>query len=498
MKKIFYILGVGLMMAMISSCTKDYLDTNPTDSYSDATVFATTSNAMSAVNGIHRMMYQQTGYYYSLYDQDKCGQQSMNIVADVLGDDVLLPNSTSTWYKGVYNWLDHRNESAYWPRYTYTFYYMIIANANMIIKNIDAAAGTDAERKVIRGEALAYRGWAHFMLVQFFGKRYDAVAKPNSQPGVPIMIENIVTGLPRATVEEVYAQVNKDLDGAITNLTGAPARAGKSHFDVSVVKGIKARVALTQQDWANAAKYASEARASYSLMTNTEYTAGFNSITNREWMWGSMIQSDQKNAYYSFFAFMSANGASTNIRVTPKVINGDLYNLIPATDIRKKCWDPTGATIPAPVGGLKLKYGILKFLTTTPGSTEFLGDLVYMRTAEMYLIEAEANARAGQTAAAQTALFALASSRDPNYVKSVNTGQALIDEIMFQRRIELWGEGFRYFDLKRTNASMNRQCVNFSPSVAILSSVAAGDNSWQWMLPKDEFNANPNLGTQNP
>jgi starch-binding outer membrane protein, SusD/RagB family len=496
MKKLIYILGFGLIM--LTSCTKDYLDTKPTSSYSDVTVFATTSNAMSSVNGLHRMMYEQSGNYYSSGAQDKCGQQSINIVVDILGDDLLLPNSTSTYYKGLYNWLDHRNQTAAWPRYAYTFYYQIIVNANMILKNIDAAVGTDAEKKVIRGEALAYRGWAHFMLVQFFGKRYDATNKPNNQDGVPIMIDNVVIGLPRASVEDVYTQVNKDLDDAIVNLTGVSARANKSHFDVSVVKGIKARVALTMQDWTNAAKYASEARSGYSLMTNTDYTAGFNSVTNGEWMWGSKVQDDQTNYFYGFFAFMSANGNSTNIRVTPKVINADLYNLISATDIRKKCWDPTGLNIPAPPGGLKMKYGILKFLTTTPTATSFMGDPVYMRAAEMYLIEAEAKARMGQDAAAQSVLFTLANNRDPGYVISTKTGQALIDEITFQRRIELWGEGFRFFDLKRTNSSMNRQCANFSPTVALLTSIAAGDNAWQWMIPKDEFNANPNLGTQNP
>lgn len=495
MKRLFYIMGVTLVM--ITSCSKDFLDTKPTDSYSDVTVFATTSNALSAVNGMHRMMYEQSGNYYSAGNQDKCGQQSIAIVSDLLGDDVLLPNSTNSWYRGIYQWLDHRNETAAWPRYTYTFYYMMIVNANMVIKNIDGAVGTEAEKKAIKGQALAYRGWAHYMLVQFFGKRYDASKKPNSQLGVPIMTDNTVKGLPRATVEEVYTQILKDLDQAITNLTGY-TRSGKSHFDVSVVKGIRARVSLTMQDWANAAKFAAEARAGYSLMTNTEYTGGFNSVANREWMWGSKVQDDQTNYFYGFFAFMSGNGPSSNIKATPKVINADLYNLIPATDIRKKCWDPTGLIVPAPSGGLKAKYGILKFLTTTPTASSFMGDPVYMRAGEMYLIEAEANARSGQDAAAQTALFTLVSNRDPGYVKSTKTGTALVDEIMLQRRMELWGEGFRFFDLKRTNSSMNRVCANFSASVALLSSVAAGDNSWEWLIPKDELNANPNLGAQNP
>ena len=496
MKRLYYILG--LTIVLISSCEKEYLDTKPTDAYSDKTVMSTTINAYSALNGLHRMIYEQSGNYYSAYGQDKCGQQSINIVADLLGDDVLFPNSTNSWYRSVYQWVDHRNETASWPRYVYTFYYMAIVNANMILKNIDVAAGTDAEKKLIKGQALAYRGWAHFNLVQIFAKRYDATNKPNIQAGVPIMTDVTVAGLPRASVEEVYTQIIKDLDESIVNLTGAVARTSKSHLDVNVAKGIRARVALTMQDWANAAKFSSEARTGYSLMTNAEYISGFNSVSNREWMWGSKVQDDQTNYFYGFFAFMSANGNSTVIRQTPKVINATLYNLIPATDIRKKCWDATGSTVPAPPGGLKAPYGILKFQASTATATAFAGDPVYMRAGEMYLIEAEAKARLSQDAAAQDVLYTLAVNRDPGYAKSAKTGTALIDEILIQRRIELWGEGFRFFDLKRMNKDLNRVCLNYSSSIGLLSTVAVGDNAWQWMIPKDEFNANPNLGVQNP
>ena len=63
----------------------------------------------------------------------------------------------------------------------------------------------------------------------------------------------------------------------------------------------------------------------------------------------------------------------------------------------------------------------------------------------MYLIEAEARARQSNSTAAQDALFTLVKNRDAGYVKSTKTGQALLDEISFNRRIELWGEGFQIY-----------------------------------------------------
>ena len=76
---------------------------------------------------------------------------------------------------------------------------------------------------------------------------------------------------------------------------------------------------------------------------------------------------------------------------------------------------------------------------------------------------------------------------------STNTGQALIDEIMVQRRVELWGEGFRFYDLKRLDLPLDRTAVpNYvSASVGGVMQVAAGDNKWQFAIPIGELQANP-------
>jgi hypothetical protein len=128
-----------------------------------------------------------------------------------------------------------------------------------------------------------------------------------------------------------------------------------------------------------------------------------------------------------------------------------------------------------------------------------IGDVPMMRVAEMFLIEAEARARkGGQDAAARTALFGLMSNRDPNYVLSTNSGQALIDEIMLHRRVELWGEGFRFTDLKRTNSDLDRTSVpNTNATFSVTMNVPAGDKLWIWLFPQDEINNNTAI-IQNP
>jgi hypothetical protein len=475
-----------LALSFFASCKKDYLNTSPTSQVTGETLISTTSNAMIALNGIHRIMWTQ------YFDQDESGQGTMNIHIDNLGEDLINnSSSTTTFFQSTYRWDAHRNANSNLVYFAYYFYYRLIANANQLINNIDKAAGPDSDKKIIKGEALAYRAWGHFMLVQLFAKRYDAATKPNSQPGVPLMLTNSTQGQARATVEEVYTQINKDLDDAITNLTGY-TRPFKSHFNVNVAKGIKARVALTQQDWANAVKFASEARQGFTLMNASQYTAGFNDASNPEWMWASIIPNDQGTFFYSFFAYMS-NFSSNATRTNPRSINSTLYNRISATDVRKQLWNPAGVTPPA--SGTKYPYTSTKY--KVKDLTFSVGDVVYMRAAEMYLLEAEANARMGKNAEAQTALYNLVSTRDPNYVKSTNVGEALIDEIMMHRRVELWGEGFRFLDLKRTNSPLDRTGANHNTTTAVVLTVPAGDKRWEWLIPQDEINANP-LITQNP
>jgi hypothetical protein len=48
-----------------------------------------------------------------------------------------------------------------------------------------------------------------------YGQRYDATAKPNTQLGIPIVLKVSNDQLPRSTVEEVYTQINKDIDDAL-------------------------------------------------------------------------------------------------------------------------------------------------------------------------------------------------------------------------------------------------------------------------------------------
>lgn len=484
---------IKLIFALVSivilgSCSDDFLDKKPTEfvDYQGAT--KTTENLMTLLNGIHRSLYIR----YEAQNENGLGSLMQQI--DLAGEDVVFP-VTNSWYLQVYNWSAFTNENSQDLRFQFRTYYRIIRNANTIINAADAAIGSDADKKIVKGQALLYRAFCHYQLVQLFGERYVNGAV-NSQLGVPVVLTVGNDNFPRSTVEEVYTQINKDIDDANALLVGYD-KPNNSNLDLKVAQGLKARVALTQGNWQIAADYANKARTGKILMSTTDYVAGFNDYNNKEWMWGSHVNEVQTDYFGNFGAYMSRNYNSTVIRSCPKAINSKLYNIIPATDVRSLLFDKTGkhTALSLPSNYAKFPYTSQKFLSVSTGDSRC--DIPYMRVAEMYLIEAEAKARLGSADAAKV-LFDFEIIRDPSYVLSTNTGQALIDEILLQRRIELWGEGFRFYDLKRTNSPLDRTGANHDSGIVNgVMNVAPTDKRWQWLIPRAEINANP-LIVQNP
>ena len=514
MKLIKYkLLVLVAVVVAFTSCKKNWLETQPTDQVSDVTAFSSVANARLALNGAYRLLYEQ------IDNQSQDGHGAMMINMDAMGEDLVWSGNTYSYFKPAYRWNQHNVETGALALFPYQFYYRIIANANGIITNIDALPGAAEEKNAIKGEALALRAWSYHYLVQLYGKRYDATQVPNAQPGVPLSLESATmetatVGIPRATVEEVYTQINADLDDAIRLLGNANVNTVKTHISLQVAQGFKARVALAMQHWDEAASFAQLAQTGGTLMSNTDYLAGFTSIGNVEWMWGANQLSNQVPTYGSYYAYMSTNFNSSWNRLEPKLINSLLYDKIAATDIRKKLWwdgttaDKTNFTgaIDAATGKTASTSKILKYMHrkyVVPDYANKAGDIPFMRLAEMYLIQAEALARAGKNQDAANALYTLAVKRNTSYVKSTKTGADLIEEIMIQRRIELWGEGFRFLDLKRTNTAMDRSGANHlvDPTSGMMKqSAPSGNNNWQYKIPLSEINANPAIGpaNQNP
>lgn len=482
-------LMAGLAGALLfSSCKKDFLETRPTTQVDAASVLLTTDNAKAALNGIHRSMFIRYN------NQGEFGFGSVMINNEVLGEDYVFTGQSNGWWVSFYRWIDHRNANSGNCEFPYRFFYRIISNANVLINGVDGISGLPADKNNVKGQALAYRAWAYFNLVQLYGQRFDK-ATQNNTPGVPLVLTNTIEGQPRATVAEVYAQITKDLNDAEALLT--TARADKSNFNINVVRGLQARVALTTQDWATAATKAAAARAGFSLMSAAQHLDGYSNWDNPEWMWGSRQIDDQTEFFTAYLAYISYNFNSTNIRTNPKRINSLTYNTMASNDVRRQLWrpSPNSSNVVTPPGGVMSTFMNQKFKAKDFANST--GDIPYMRVAEMYLIEAEARARNNDELGSKQVFTTFMQSRVPGFVTPTSTGNAYINEIMNSRRVELWGEGFRFLDLKRLNLPLNRNGANHNQALAVIMDVAAGAPEWQYMIPQSEINANPKV-VQNP
>jgi hypothetical protein len=523
MKTKYKILTFSLIFAFVmglNSCSEDFLQTIPTDAVSTEIALGSTDNMMLAINGVHRAMYAQNGLI-SAY----AGQQFMIPTADFGASDALHSTTGNGWHRARIQWQMHTDASRDDVQYAWFFYYNIIGSVNNIINASEDLSMSDDLHNIL-GQAYTYRAWAHFYLVQYFGKAY-MIGNPSSDLGVPIMLatEPPYEGLPRNTVQEVYNQIESDLNDAMTHFENASDRPDISHLNMDVAKGIAARVYLTTGDWENAAKYASEARQGYSLMSEAQYKSGFNSIENPEWIWGSKMIQDQTAYFYSYFYYTSNNFNGSQNRSNPKFMNHKLYDMMSDTDYRKDLilkdapntfydWDAgdnagryaseeefdAAVEEYIEIVNNSSRHNMVPYmhikLSQADGPTISPMDVIHMRAAEMYLIEAEALARQGQDGAAQDVLYSLVSERDSEYEKSTNTGQALIDEILVQRRIELFLEGHRWFDMLRNDEELDLEGSGADPSLYLdgyKQDKPSVNPEWVFLIPQREIDANPNI-----
>ena len=351
--------------------------------------------------------------------------------------------------------------------------------------------------KTIKSQALFYRANSYFWLVQLYSDRY-VNGEANSQYAPPLILDPSETEKPLSTVQDMYLQIIADLEESISLLQENPNPSLNidTYTDVSLATalGVRARVALAMQDWETARNYAQQAIkvSTSSLMSQTEYCDGFNSNSNPEWMWSYCMTADRTLYFYGFMAYMSWNFNSSSIRSCPKCINSKLYDMIPDTDVRKGLFDPTGNAWTMPTTSIFYKkYPYMNRKFAVRDYTSSVADANFMRLGEMYLIAAEAAAMTGNDAEAQQYLYELNKTRDDGYQKSTKTGADLLEEIYIYRRIELWGEGHRFLDLKRLNMPLDRTGANHVESVSGVMEVPVGDIRWRFCIPQKALDENP-------
>lgn len=514
MKKFIYAIVAMCGLLSLSACSEDSLITEPTDSMSGATLMRDGVKALVPLNGIYRSMY--TAGWSTTGNTHQCfGISAYNLMAEVMGDDMIMGASGSGWFwfDAIYN-VKGRFTSGAWRSYDlWNAYYTWIANANYILAAEETMGGATNDKNYAIGQAYAVRAYSYFMLAQSFARTYKG---HENEPCVPLYFEpttTSTTGQPRSKVSEVYAQITSDINKAVELLQGLPQQQS-AHMSYGVAQGIRARIALVMEDWATAEQAAEEAIAkSGKKIIKVNDFIGLNDVTKSNVMWGAQIISDQAGGYASLFAHMDTV-ASYGLGA-PKMITLSLYNKISDTDERRAWFpDPESYEIHSAFNPNNPDYGFngaplqRKMYFSDPA--QWLGDYIWMRVEEMYLTAAEAECRQGKDGEAREHLMALMSQRDPSYtctksgkdlapLTNGSTG-SLLEEIILQRRIELWGEGTRVWDIKRLKQGFVRDAADGWNTGALLRGRPTTDpENYMWVLtiPQAEFDGNMNMTVEN-
>ncbi len=432
------------------------------------------------------------------------GYPSFFLMRDVMGQDIALEDKGNEWYTTWYACGVGLGPQYAVSQYPWTYYYGWIKSCNIVISM--AGENPDGERMVGSGIAYAMRAMFYMDIARMFAQKSYAMDKMAET--VPLVLET--TGLealaknPRATNEVMWAQILSDLDKAEERLQDY-RRSDVYTPDLSVVYGLKARAYLTMEDWAKAEEYAKLAQAGYSVMDERQFTdrsTGFNT-PNGSWMFGLIYKDTDENVLAndgdsSWGSQMILEISSTGCGYaanygTPKRIDKHLYETIPATDFRKNSFvdfaidgykdndqekaiealsaysdEPKGLLTTASSTGSKAVGGLCVKFRPKGGVHDnqyqaYVVAVPMMRVEEMKLIEAEAAGM--QNEGRGIALLTdFAKTRDPQFVygqhKDETYGSSYAtsfqNEVWWQRRVELWGEGFATFDIKRLDKGVIR------------------------------------------
>ena len=359
-----------------------------------------------------------------------------------LTDDVFLPdvaegtatpglNSVDQSIRNLYLFKkevfgDAQDDGFWFASYNRIYYY------NTVIDNIMNADGSDEQQKLsIRAEALISRALEYLYLVNGYAKHYD-VRTADTDPGVPLILDEDISkkDLVRASVKDVYAQIQSDLQAALPNL---PAQPKGNAFRASKAAGygILAKMYLYMGNYAEALKAANAVlEMNNSLLDLKKYAV----VKAQSSIGRTNVPQDidnPENIYIKFAPYVYG--------LSSKVFGSDeLISLFSEDDMRLQVYFTKNfRNIPTD------KYVWAPYLRAN----------LAVSSPEIYLIAAECEAREGSIERAIALINKLRDNRIKNNTDIVATDRNdALQKVLEERRRELAMSGMvRYIDLKRLN-----------------------------------------------
>lgn len=483
---------------LLVGCADDFLEpVNRTDLVTSEQLEEAGANnpeiIRGTLNGIYTLMITP-GAGGSNLEHTDFGHKANDIFGDMLSGDMALTTNTYNWYRSIADYQTTIDFTRTENLRCWSFYYNVVKSSNLVIETLggnDFVPENEVNRHLM-GQAKALRGFAYFYLAQYYAREYEPTAEI-----LPIYTETGLPPQPKSTTADVYALIVDDLTQSIDLLDGF-TRSAKYEIDATVANGLLGYTYAAMGDYANA-KAVTDAvinAGAYPLTTAGQTagtsTAGFNNVATPSWIWGYDITIDLGLDLVSWWGQIDLFTYSYAAAGDRKSIDSDLYASIPVGDVRRTQF--TAGTGYMPVNKFYHPARVQM------GQRNIETDYIYMRMDEIYLLNAEAAAKTGDEATAKLRLVALLTNRLTGGATAANnfvnplSGQALVDEIYHQTRVELWGEGKSYLAMKRNRATVTRGSNHLFQGG---TSVPYNDERLTFKIPQRELLYNPNITGQN-
>jgi len=454
------ILLVGIILGgLLSSCSKDFLDQPPYTSVPAEEALLTEADALSAL----------TGSYAGLRVFDLYGR-TIPLIGDLWADNVLISTRNAGRYTEIFN--NNFVENNQWFTGLWQNAYRVINRANNIIHS--TPTGSEANINQYKGEAYAIRALLYFELVRFFARPYT---DNPAGPGVPLVLAFDIDAKPaRATVEEVYTQILADLDQAYSLMTLAPSTG---RFSKYAARALAAKVNLhkgTQASYQLAFDYAKDVidNSGVDIVPASNLVSYWEATGSQSLGTETLLEivSDQiDNAGFDELPyFFGQQGYGDGLSQKA------LYDLYTATDVRKELI----------IVGTRTRAENPAFIINKYPDLVNYGAKKILRISDVYLIASEAAYRLNQENVAKGFLSDLLAERDPA-AEVTESGAALFERIILERRKELAFEGDRYHTLNR----LKRDITGRVPSQA--TEIPYSDFRRVAPIPQAELDRNSNL-----
>lgn len=474
------ILFAASLVFSLSSCLKE---TQPTGTITkerlDEVIAQDPDKYAAQVQSIYNdiMDFEGVGLSHNYF-----GQMGFNYITSLMGNDMVM---TGRFAFSLYHYLLDYWQHNYSPvEIRWQEHYKHIADANVILRDIPADT-EDPTLQQYRAVALGIRGYAYLHLSYLFQHSYY-VGADGTKWGkgdhydfskdllCPLVTEK--TGdedQPRATVDAIFTQLIGDLEAsfALFEELGCVHTPFATDFDGCVVANYLARAYMIKHDWKNAMKYASVIMDEFGVLQGDQILQGFSEITLPDVVFGYDITTDSSGIYRSWFSQMDYFGDGYAGIGVWRAGFAPFVDAIDDNDIRREWFLDFRNDY---VGLATVLYQSIKFIgagrskvfatikvddegyASWDGSGWELGDYIYLRSEEAYFMYMECLAHEGRLDDSAELLTAFMQTRQPGYECPATDKASLIEEIIFQKRVEFWGEGMEFLDNRRLNIPVDR------------------------------------------